>query len=365
MNRSRVVLVVLGLSLGGCGISLGSLFEERPAHPLDRFTVTSDARLDSTGGIRGSFVGEGTSRAVHLVSTDTAFIAALARRQRPDLGQGGTLWSSLARAGTVVLDPATLTPPGGRYRPMVGSPEGRTDVQVTGALIRAGTCGWRGTQAELIVSGPGGGREVPGLRGPVVASFRLDGEVEGRRLRRPPPLPSNALIDTLLSRTRLALDSLLFTGERGERLRSLAPEQVPLNSLLDIDAADLIPFAASGSQVRYAVSLRERRLTARGDTAVAAIVMVWDSSGAWQQTMLGPTLLTLRQGRLLPRSGYIPLFWRRLQAVNGFEYDRDYLWMEQVSPSDGSVLWGIIDPHGNVPVAAAEMAGPCSYVGGY
>jgi hypothetical protein len=37
------------------------------------------------GYVVGSFVGEGTSRAVHLLSSDTGFIAALARRYRPAL----------------------------------------------------------------------------------------------------------------------------------------------------------------------------------------------------------------------------------------------------------------------------------------
>jgi hypothetical protein len=93
---------------------------------------------------------------------------------------------------------------------------------------------------------------------------------------------------------------------------------------------------------------------------VVAGVMVWDSAGTWQQTVMEPTLLDYKQGRLLPRSGnWSPIYWRRLQAVSGFEYERDYIWMEQVEARDGSVLWGIVDPTGNVVVAAAEMQGPC------
>jgi hypothetical protein len=33
--------------------------------------------------------------------------------------------------------------------------------------------------------------------------------------------------------------------------------------------------------------------------------------------------------------------------------------MEQVDVRDGSVLWGIIQPRGNVVVAAAQVEGPC------
>jgi hypothetical protein len=33
--------------------------------------------------------------------------------------------------------------------------------------------------------------------------------------------------------------------------------------------------------------------------------------------------------------------------------------MEQVNVRDGTVIWGIVQPRGNVVVAAAEMAGPC------
>jgi hypothetical protein len=127
-----------------------------------------------------------------------------------------------------------------------------------------------------------------------------------------------------------------------------------------VDAADVIPFRAGNGTVRYAVSLRERRITARGDTLVASAVMAWDESGAWQQTIFRPTLVQLSRGGLAPygalRRTY---FWRRLQPVAVFGTERDNLWMEQVDVRDGSVMWGVVEPRGNVLVAAAEMEGPC------
>jgi hypothetical protein len=143
-------------------------------------------------------------------------------------------------------------------------------------------------------------------------------------------------------------------------LRPVELSNLPVNTLQDADAADILAIHSSSGVIRYAVSLRQRRTVDAGDTVVVAGVMVWNSAGTWQQTVLEPTLLDYKQGRLLPRNGsWASIYWRRLQAVSGFEYQRDYLWMEQVETRDGSVLWGIVDPAGNVVVAAAEMQGPC------
>ena len=93
------VSLVGGLAAcSGAGRFLREVFRERPPAPLDSMSVASDARVDSMGYVVGSFVGEGTSRAVHLLSSDTGFIAALARRYRPALDGG---WRPLAcpRAG--------------------------------------------------------------------------------------------------------------------------------------------------------------------------------------------------------------------------------------------------------------------------
>ena len=357
----RWSLGLLTLGLASCGITLGSLFEEGPAHPLDHFASTSDAWVDSVGGLRGSFVGEGTSRAVHLISTDTGLIADLVRRYRPDIVQGD-VWTSLSRAGTVVIDPVAMQSLNNAYRPLVGSPEGHTDVELTGVLARGSRCGWRGAQAELIVVSPPRDADVPGLRGPVVGSFRLKGEVGDRQLRRAPPPPSSPLLATLLDRTRHAMDSTLDQQlyQRDRPLARAGTDEIPINSLLDVDAADVVPLRTTSGATRYAVSLRERRVTASNDTTLAAVVMIWDSGGQWQQTVLGPTLLRMQRGRMIPFGDrWTAVYWRRLQAVSGFEYPRDYLWMEQVDPRDGSVLWGILDPSGNVVVAAAEMQGPC------
>jgi hypothetical protein len=334
---------------------------DRPAHSIQRFDIASDARIDSAGGLRGSFVGEGTSRAVHLISSDTGFIATLIRRYRPDAIQSGDLWGSLARLGTLSINLAEFSADS-RYQPRVASPEGHTDVQLNALVARGGACGWRGAQAELIVHAPAAAPGVPSLRGPVVGSFRLASEVSSRLVRSAPPPASPALERMLIERTGAALDSMinrrLSTSQRN--LRPIDPGVVPVNSLEDVDAADILAIHSLSGRVRYAVSLRQRRMIDAGDTVVVAGVMVWDSTGSWQQTIFEPTLLDYRQGKLMPRSGsWAPIYWRRLQAVSGFEYQRDYLWMEQVDTRDGSVLWGVVDPAGNVVVAAAEMQGPC------
>ena len=345
----------------GCSAATRSS-NDRPAHSIQRFDIASDARIDSAGGLRGSFVGEGTSRAVHLISSDTGFIARLIRRYRPDAIQSGDLWGSLARLGTLSINVRELTAPDSRYLPRVASPEGHTDVQLSALIARGGTCGWRGAQAELIVHAPPSDTEVPSLRGPVVGSFRLASEVSNRLVRKAPPSAGPALQQMLIERTGNAMDSLvnrrLSTSQR--YLRPIDSVLIPINSLEDVDAADILAINSLSGNVLYAVSLRQRRMVDAGDTVVVAGVMLWDSAGTWHQTVFEPTLLDYRQGRLTPRSGnWRPIYWRRLQAVSGFEYQRDYLWMEQVEAKDGSVLWGIVDPAGNVVVAAAEMQGPC------
>ena len=66
--------------------------------------VASDARVDSLGHLAGSFVGEGTARAVHLLSTDSGLIAQLARRFQPDLPKDFDLWGELARRKVVTIE---------------------------------------------------------------------------------------------------------------------------------------------------------------------------------------------------------------------------------------------------------------------
>jgi hypothetical protein len=88
--------------------------------------------------------------------------------------------------------------------------------------------------------------------------------------------------------------------------------------------------------------------------------MAWDSAGAWQQTIFRPTLLSFRRGRLAPYGALRrSIFWRRLQPISDFGFQRDNLWMEQVDVGEGSVIWGIIQPRGNVVVAATEVDAPC------
>ena len=366
---AAVTAAFLAAALVGCAAA-GRFFDEalreRPPAPLDRFGVASDARIDSAGRLVGSFVGEGTSRAVHLISTDTALIAELVRRYRPNIRRSVDFWPALARLGTIPIPVRTADDPADRgalvQEALVGSPAGHTDVVVTAIVVRGGECGARGAQAEIVVEERRRG-SGPGLRGPVVGSL-LSGPAEDRVegqgfVSRPAPeAPADGLTEALLARTRAAIDSALDAKYPGTAARRPAGLRVEVNTLADVDAADIVPFRVDDERVRYAVSLRERRI-AGADTLVAAGVMVWDSAGAWRQTVLKPVYLTLRRGRLGAYDRGPGVYWRRLSAVTDIGQRRDNLWMEQVDTRDGTVLWGIVQPRDNVVVAAAEMEGPC------
>jgi hypothetical protein len=371
--RVLVMLVSLLAALNGCrgaGRFLGNLLRERPPAPLDSMSVASDVRIDSLGYLVGSFVGEGTTRAVHLLSSDSGLVAGLARRYRPDLVQSGDVWQRLTRARTLSLAPAwrrrTVAEAPKIEQAMVGSPLGHTAVTPTAILLHGSQCGWRGAQVEIIVDRDPGGHGPP-LQGPVLGSFtRLGrpasestGEGEFRR-REPLAPPGPALVDELIARTSRTVDSVLAANLQSLDLRRPDDLEVEVNTLADIDAADVTSYRARPNTVRFAVSLRERRITAAADTLLATTVMAWDSSGAWQQFIFRPTVLSYRRGRLGPYGALRrSIFWRRLQPISDFGFDRDNLWMEQVDVRDGGVLWGIIQPRGNVVVAAAEVEGPC------
>jgi hypothetical protein len=169
-----------------------------------------------------------------------------------------------------------------------------------------------------------------------------------------------ALVDSLILRTRAAIDSTLDAAAPGLHLMPLSGVgRMEVNTLADVDAADVMPYRAGRDRVHYAVALRERRLTEAGDTVLAAGVMAWDSAGRWRQAIFRPTVLALVKGQPVPREGQRPFYWRRLQAVSGFGFRRDVIWLEQVDARHGSVIWGIIEPRGNVAVAATEVGGPC------
>jgi hypothetical protein len=225
-------------------------------------------------------------------------------------------------------------------------------------------CGARGAQVELIVADDRP-RGDPPLRGPVLGSLRtgLAAERRERGLVRRDPVapPSAALTGELVARTERVLDSVLGANNRSLDLRPDPDTRIEINTLADADAADVIAFRVADDRVRYAVSLRARRIAARGDTLIATAVMVWDSAGAWQQTIFRPTLLALRHGAIEPwgAAARRPIYWRRLQPISDFAFRRDDLWMEQVDVRDGSVRWGIVQPRENLVVAAAEVDGPC------
>jgi len=366
--RRATLSLILLLGLAGCA-ALGNLIDdlgtERPPSALDQATVASDVRVDSLGVLAGSFVGEGTSRQVHLLSSDTAIIAALARRYRPARDRRGNIWEWLAgrRTFAVNLDPvadsALL-----RQGAIVGSPDGHTPVTLESILLHGSDCGWRGTQAELIVTPERG--TGPSLRGPVVGAFFqpndwLSGVQREYREDLAPPTPE--LTDSLLAWTGRAMDSLLTRQlpSRDLPLESDNRRGLSLNGLGDENAADVLPFRIDDGRIRYAISLRERRVTGRGIPVLAAIVMIWDASGGWRQVVFRPTLLEYRHNRMVHAYAGTtePLFWRRLAPVSGFAFKRDYLWMEQVNIETDQVLWVILEPRGNTIVAAAQMEGPC------
>lgn len=345
---------MLAAGCASAGHFLEELFKERPPVALDALQPASDARVDSTGRLLGSFVGEGSSREVHLLSTDTALIAALIRRREPRAPAGGNLWTWLDSRGLLALDLNGAARSG-----VVGSPDGHSIIGLKAALIRGGRCGAGSAQAELIVEDARGGG--PSLRGPVLASFR---ETAPSRsdvgYRSEPRMPGPWLLDSLVDRGSRALDSVLARRlpSRALPLTSLT-RHYELNSLEDVDAVDVAPFRVDANRVRYAVSFRLRRQTATGDTLIAATLMVFDSAGAWQQFVFRPTAVSLRRGRLIPYAGLPPLVWHRLTPLDAFAAERDDLWLEQLDISDGTVIWGVVEPRFNLLVAGAEVAGPC------
>ena len=366
MRIRAVIFTAAGLALPACqsaGRFLEEVFKERPPAPLDAFGGTSDARLDSLGALQGSFVGEGTSREVHLLSTDTGFVAALIRRYRPDLVRSGDPWIALARQGVVAITPSPGRSGPGPFaeRALVGSPDGRSAIKLVTILVRGSSCGWRGVQAELIVSPIPAGSGLD-LRGPVLGSFQAGTPGSSPWWRPEVPPLSDEFARELVTRTSRAMDSLLVrSAPRGDQpLTPLAQAPIEINTLQSQDAADVVAIRIDDERVRFAIALRERRATARGDVVVAATVMVWDRTGAWQQTMFRPTLLDWNGVRLSARRGWPPVFWRRLQTLSGFGSGADYLWMEQRDVEDRSTLWGVVEPRGNVVVAAAEIDGPCA-----
>jgi hypothetical protein len=167
-------------------------------------------------------------------------------------------------------------------------------------------------------------------------------------------------MDELIGRTAAVMDTVLAESFRSLALQRADDPRLEINTLADIDAADVIAFRSRPDAVRFAVSLRARRITSGGDTLLAATVMVWDSAGAWRQTIFRPTLISLRRGRLAPYGALRrSIFWRGLQPISDFGFSRDNIWMEQVDVRRGGVLWGIVQPRGNVVVAAAEVEAPC------
>lgn len=363
----RAAGIVLGIGLSGCA-SLGGWTgagPERPPLPLDAADISSDARIDSTRAIAGSFIGEGTSREVHLLSSDRTLMANLIRHYRPDQADRRAdpmAWLQKQKRYAINLergrDSLLL-----RETMLVGSPDGHTRVRLTGIVLHASACSGAAPQAEFIVEPERSGSVS--LRGPVVGSFRTPETrwpVSDRYRRDEPSAPSESLVDTLLLETARVMDSLLA----GRLLARDLPltgglRRLALNTLDNEDAADVVAFRLTGGRIRYAVSLRASRRTARGADAMAAIVMLWDESLHYRQVVFRPTLLEIgRRGPTRPLGNRtLPLYWRRLQPVSGFAFARDYLWLEQVDVSTGAVRWVILEPKDNIVVAAADVEDGC------
>lgn len=363
--------LIAGLAaVSGCA-AVGSAWEylttERPPYPLHAIELASDARIDTSGVLIGTFVGSGTDERVTLLSSDTGFISALAREYRPELDRGSRdLWSALARMGsvTIPIDRARTFGDAAKIEAgRVASPHGHSFVSLRSVRLRGSSCGWRGARAEMVVSGPLQGSRVPSLRGPVVGSFRPGQTSDANEWRDPAPRLPRAQEDALIARTEQDMDSVLAVRlPRGVTPLSIPAERHILQDALeDIDAVEITPLWAGQERVRYAVALRVRRMSARGEELLASTVMIWDGAGTWRQSVLAPTVVELRRGQLRPYAAgnSLPLYWRRLDAVSGFGLDRDYLFLEQVDVERQSVLWAAIEGRTNNIVAAAEVGGAC------
>jgi hypothetical protein len=356
----RLLPLALALTIGGCAAMSSAwnyITTERPPYPLRAIDLASDARLDSTGALLGSFVGSGTNQGIVLLSSDTAFIAEILQTRRPDLVRNRDTWSALARYGPIRID---APDPGRELR--VASPYGHSIARVEEIVLRGSSCGWRGAKAEVYVTGPRSGSRAPSLRGPIVGSFRESYGSESA-WRDAPPRATAEMEDALIARTAADMDSVLATRlpRSVASLRTPEGQRLLVDPLEDIDAAEVVPVWAGSSRTRYAVAVRARRLTPQGDTLLASTVMIWDTAGTWRQTVLAPTLVQVRRGLLRPfDEGSLPLYWRHLDAVSGFGLDRDYLVVEQVDVQEQSVIWGAIEVRSNEVVGAAEVGGACA-----
>lgn len=366
-ERALAPLLLSLLAVAGCttlGRMIDNASRERPPLPLGKVAVSSDARLDTTGAVAGSFVGEGTSRQVHLLSSDPTLISALVRRWRPERDRRVDPLTWLARRRTFAVNPDPVVDSAVFAQVILaGSPDGHTRARLRTILLHGARCREGAPQAELIVEPLRSGRVS--LRGPVVGSFRgpdVRWPVGDTYRRTPTPEPAAELVDSLIEGTARVMDSLLALRLPARELPlSGRPRRVVINALVDEDAADVIPIRLDDGRVRYGVSLRETRMTARGTEGLASIVMIWDATMSWRQLVFRPTFLEYSHTTLSRALGgrTPPVYWRRLQTVSGFAFERDYVWMEQVDVAEDRVLWLILEPRGNTVVAAAYVDDGC------
>ena len=305
-------------------------------------SVPASARADRLARLRGgSFVGDRapSRRPFARVIRPVGRPAQLESRPAPV--PGGRVRQRLARAQTVTLAPARARRPVAGApkidQAMVGSPLGQTSVAPPPSCCGGSRCGWRGAQVEIHrrsqAGGPGAARDpgLASLRAPVPPAIIPDAP---NRFTAGGPVGATEaeLADELVPADGNG-DGLSHT-ERG--FRSLDLRQ-PYNADLgdqravDIDAADVTSIGPAPARSVFAVSLRERRITAgqvpllRRDGHGLGL-----GAGAWQQFIFRPTLLSFPDGGSGAARGPSPQhLLARLQPVTVFSFDRDNLWMEQ------------------------------------
>ena len=181
----------------------------------------------------------------------------------------------------------------------------------------------------------GGG---PSLRGPVVgALFAPDDWLNGSIASTATPSPSLSGADRQSARVDSAGDGLaaraatrpprpatLPRGRGTARPRTARPMRTPPTCCRSGWMTD-----GSAMRCRCARAAPHR---ARRTRCWPSIVMVWEAPAAGGRSSSAPRSSSIgaTASPALSPGTTAPLFWRRLEAVSGFAFRRDYLWMEQV-----------------------------------
>ena len=346
--------------VGGMRAETGPLPARAPT-PLDSMPLASDVRVDSAGRLVGSLVGEGTGTAVTLLSSDTLLIRILATRFRPELTSGeGDLWSNLRRQDSV----PSRSGPRVSLAPWSALHWATPTSRCRRVLLRGNRCtdDTRGARLELMVqpdsvSGDpaaprSGARYLPRRRPGRPARARAGPARAARGSRR------RSWCDQLIGRTSAYLDSALTAEYPDLQARPLHSEQIEVNTLADLSAADVIrlprrrgadpvrrlpPPAPRPRRARYPGHDRRDGVGQRGDLAPGDLPP--------HRARLDRRPARRPSGRSAGRStgvGCSPSATSPMPGpISG--------WSRSTSATAASV--GIIQPAGNVVVAAAEVEG--------